>query len=83
MIMVEVINEYDIASKFHCYVADNASNNDNATTNALAEMLNIELGLEHCIRCLGHMQQLAVKAVIYGKGLSKWEATLAAAAPLV
>jgi hypothetical protein len=62
-------------------VADNASNNDNETISSLAGHLGIPLTSEHRVRCGGHIIQLVVKAVIYGKGISTFEAELARAAP--
>jgi len=55
MLIVKVINKYNITSKFYYHVVDNALNNNNATTNALAKMLNIKLSLKHYIYYLRHM----------------------------
>jgi hypothetical protein len=79
--MVQVINDYGFASKFSCYVADNAANNNRETMAELSTLLGQDLDEQHRIRCAGHTIQLVVKAVIYGKGVSKFEQQLARAAP--
>ena len=51
------------------------------TITELADLLQMDLTEDHRIRCAGHIIQLIIKAVIYGKGLSKFELELAQAAP--
>lgn len=62
-------------------MGDNASNNDGETIAGLSLALGTELSGEHRIRCGGHTQQIVVKVVIYGQGVSQLEAKLAQAAP--
>jgi hypothetical protein len=62
-------------------VGDNATNNDTALITGLNEHPAIELDPHQRIRCAGHIINLVVKATIYGKGVSKFEEQLAAAAP--
>jgi hypothetical protein len=72
-----------IAPQLHCFVGDNASKNNN---NALTQGLNVHnesnLTSSNCIRCAGHIINLVVKATLYGKGVSRFEAQLAAASPV-
>lgn len=79
--IVSVIREYDLADQVHCFVADNASNNDQTFINSVNQRLKTDFTLDSRIRCAGHIIAIVVKAVIYGKGVSKFEAELAQAAP--
>ena len=80
-IIANIINEYNLRPKFSCYVADNATNNDSETLNNLGDLIDMDLTEEHRIRCAAHIIQIIVKAVIYGRGLSKFELSLSQAAP--
>jgi hypothetical protein len=78
-VIINVLESYEITEKFHCFVGDNASSNDNETISALNEHADINLNSSHRIRCAGYIINLVVKATIYGKGVSKFEEQLAAA----
>lgn len=79
--ILETIDSYDIASKFHCFVGDNATSNDGALIAALDEHPELSVNEEHRIRCTGHIINLVVKAVLYGDGVSQWEQQLLQTAP--
>ena len=74
---------YNFESNFNCLVGDNATNNDKK----LIRLLNrgsatLCLGVQHRIRCAGHIINLVVKATLYGAGVSKFEEELARVAPI-
>jgi hypothetical protein len=75
-VILRVLKSFEIAPQLHCFVGDNA----------LIQGLNvhneINLTSSNRIRCAGHIINLVVKATLYGKGMSRFEAQLAAA-PLV
>lgn len=81
ILVAEVLIEYDAVAKFKFFVGDNASNNDSTFITAINRELGIELSQENRIRCAGHIINLVVKAIIYGDGVSKFEAELADAPP--
>jgi hypothetical protein len=62
-------------------VGDNATSNDTELIKGLNLHLNVNIDLQHRIRCAGHIIDLVVKATLYGDRVSKWEEQLAAAAP--
>jgi hypothetical protein len=62
-------------------VGDNASSNDGELIKGLNLHPNINLSFDERLRCAGHIFNLVVNATLYGRGISKWEAELAAAAP--
>jgi hypothetical protein len=59
-------------------MADNAGENDNAITE-LAKLFEIDPQTQR-LRCLGHIINLVVKALLFGKGVSKLERELRGAA---
>ena len=80
--IAQVVLDYEIASKFNCFVGDNATNNDSALISSLQEFASLGIDPDkHRIRCAGHIINLVVKAFIYGKGVSKFELELSRAAP--
>jgi hypothetical protein len=81
-IILRVLDEFSNASKFGCFVGDNASNNDSELINGLNKHKDININSNDRICCAGHIINLVVKATLYGRGVSKFEADLAAAAPL-
>jgi hypothetical protein len=62
-------------------VGDNATSNDTELIKGLNLHLNVNVDLQHRIRCAGHIINLVVKATLYEDRVSKWEEQLAAAAP--
>jgi hypothetical protein len=79
--IIEVLNEYGILSKFHCFVADNASNNDKQLIEYINANTSLDLSSSNRIRCAGHTIQIVVKSVLYGDNISQWERELSNAAP--
>jgi hypothetical protein len=64
----------------HCFVSNNARNNNNKFIKAINKYSNyLILGQQHCIRCTGYIINLIVKATLFGQ-VSKFEETLANAA---
>jgi deoxycytidylate deaminase len=80
-VILQVLESFEIAPQLHCFVSDNASNNNNALIQSLNVHNEINLTSSNCIRCAGHIINLVVKATLYGKGVSRFEAQLAAASP--
>ena len=64
---------FEIAPQLHCFVGDNATNNDNELIQGLNEHDDIKLTSNNRIRCAGHIINLVVKATLYGKGVSWFE----------
>jgi hypothetical protein len=81
MLILDVIDCYDISSKLHCFVSDNATSNDGELIRGLNLYPNINLTFDERLRCCGHIFNLIVKTTLYGKGIHKWKEELAAAAP--
>lgn len=75
------MDDYAITRKFNCFVGDNASNNDAKLIAGLNSACGLNLTSSYRIRCAGHIINLVVKAIIYGKGVNRFELDLAAAAP--
>ena len=79
--VLDVIREYNFEPRLHCFVSDNARNNDNKFIKAINKYSDhLILGQQHRIRCTGHIINLVVKATLFGQ-VSKFEETLANAAP--
>jgi hypothetical protein len=81
-IIVDILDSFEISSKFHCFIGNNTSNNDSETITGLNLHPNISINPDHRIHCAGHIINLIVKATIYSKGISKFEEALAAATPI-
>ena len=62
-------------------MGDNATNNNSELINGLNNYESICLTSNNRLRCAGHIINLVVKATLYGKGVSRFEAALAAASP--
>ena len=71
--LAAVIQKYQFEHKLGCLMADNATNNDE-----LYEHLSKSLFIpkRERLRCIGYILNLTVKALIYGKGVSKLERSL-------
>jgi hypothetical protein len=72
-----VINDYEIGQNLGAFMMDNAKDNDTALTE-LATRFDIDAKSSR-LRCLGHVINLVVKALLFGKGVSKFERQLAGA----
>jgi hypothetical protein len=70
-----VINEYDFGQKLGCFMMDNAQNNDTCVAELRRYFPTIN-EKEQRLRCAGHIFNLVTKAVLYGKGVSKWQRKL-------
>jgi hypothetical protein len=80
-VIFQVLEDFEIALQLHCFVGDNASNNDNALIQGLNKHDNINLTSSNRICCAGHIINLVIEATLYGKDMSWFEAQLAAASP--
>jgi hypothetical protein len=72
-----VINDYEIGQNLGAFMMDNAKDNDTALKE-LATRFDIDIKFSR-LRCLGHVINLVVKALLFGKGVSKFERQLAGA----
>jgi len=68
---------YDIGKKLGGFQMDNADNNDTALAR-LAELYPVDAS-EQRLRCFGHIINLVVQGLLFGKGISAFQKKLAAA----
>ena len=71
-IIISILQEFELTKKIGYFTLDNAANNDTALV-FLSKHLQ-ELGvyfdpIEHRLRCIGHIINLVVKALLYGANL--------------
>ena len=76
-IIAKVINDCEIGQNLGSFMIDNARDND-AALKELATRFDINVDRSR-LRCLGHIINLVVKALLFGKGVSKLEWKLAGA----
>ena len=70
----EVIDRYEMGSKLGYFMLDNAESNDTCLE-ALARWFPMDVGRRR-LRCIGHIINLVVRAVIFGSNVAKFEAEL-------
>ena len=70
----KVIDQYEIGAKLGYFMLDNAESNDTCLE-TLARWFPIDVGRRR-LRCIGHIINLVVRAVIFGSNISKFEAEL-------
>ena len=73
-ICAHFINDYEIGGNLGGFMMDNAGDNDTALQ-ALAEEFDFDVDFSR-LRCLGPIINLVVKALLFGKGVSKVEREL-------
>jgi hypothetical protein len=73
----KVVNDYELGQNLGAFMMDNARDNDTALRE-LATRFDIDVDLSR-LRCLGHIINLVVKALLFGKSVSKLEQKLAGA----
>ncbi|KAF6528137.1 hypothetical protein HZS61_008439 [Fusarium oxysporum f. sp. conglutinans] len=69
-----VIDQYEMGSKLGYFMLDNAESNDTCLE-ALARWFPMDVGRRR-LRCIGHIINLVVRAVIFGSNVSKFETEL-------
>lgn len=74
----EVIDRYEIGARLGYFMLDNAESNDTCLE-ALARWFPMDVSRRR-LRCVGHIINLVVRAVIFGSNVSKFEADLRGAA---
>jgi len=80
--IVAVVKTYKIIDKIGYFVLDNAGLNDTCVS-AIIERLNIKDIKEHrCLRCLGHVLNLLVKAMLFGENPEVFKKDITTAAIL-
>ncbi|KAM4061909.1 transposase-like protein [Hirsutella rhossiliensis] len=70
----EVIDRYELGSKLGYFMLDNAKSNDTCLE-TLARWFPMDVSRRR-LRCIGHVINLVVRAVIFGSNVSKFEAEL-------
>lgn len=70
-ITARVINDFEIGQNLGTFMMDNARDNDTALKE-LSTRFDIDTDFS-CLQCLGHIINLVVKALLFGKGVSKVE----------
>jgi len=70
-----VINEYEFGHNLGCFMMDNAENNDSCIAELKRYFPLIDKKRDR-LRCAGHIFNLVTKAILYGKGVSKWQKKL-------
>jgi len=76
-IVAKVIDDYEVGQNLGAFMMDNAGDND-TMLKELATMFDIDVDFSR-LRCLGHIINLVIKALLFGKGVSKLERKLAGA----
>ena len=80
--IIAIIKTYKIISKIGYFVLNNAGSN-NTCVSAIIERLNIKDTKEHRrLRCLGHVLNLSVKAILFGENPEVFEKDITTAAIL-
>lgn len=70
-----VILQYGIGDKLGSFVMDNAGDNDKCLEALRCSFPSIDPEADR-IRCIGHIINLVVKALLFGEGVSAWEKKL-------
>jgi hypothetical protein len=70
----EVIDKYEMGAKLGYFMLDNADSNDTCLQ-TLAQWFPMDVGRRR-LRCIGHIINLVVRAVIFGSNVSRFEAEL-------
>lgn len=70
----DVINRYELGSRLGYFMMDNADNNDTCLT-TLATWFPIDTGRKR-LRCIGHIINLVVRAIVFGSDVAKFEKDL-------
>jgi len=76
-IIADVINNYEIGQNLGAFIMDNATDND-TMLKELATRFDINVGYSR-LRCLGYIINLVIKALLFGKSVSKLKRKLAGA----
>jgi hypothetical protein len=76
-ITANVINDYKISQNLGAFIMDNAMDN-NTMLKELATRFNINVDYLY-LRCLSYIINLVIKALLFGKGISKLKRKLASA----
>ena len=78
--VVDVLQLYNIGQKLGYMMLDNATNNDTAVKAVHDELAEREIGPltvmrteERCLRCFGHILNLVVKVLLFGKDIDALE----------
>lgn len=70
--LVAVIKEFDLADRLGYFISDNVGSNDYAVMHT-CEKLGIRDHVQRRLRCLGHIINLAAKALLYGKDTGSFD----------
>lgn len=67
----KVLDEYEITDKVSCFMMDNASNNGTMIDAVIKRIPSLKRRAR--LRCVGHIFNLIVKAILYGRGITDFE----------
>jgi hypothetical protein len=70
--IIEILSSYGIGNKIGYFTLDNASNNDTAME-AIASHFGLKDGHQSRVRCIGHIINLVVKALLFGNNHQAFE----------
>ena len=76
-ITANIINDYKIGQNLRAFIMDNTTDN-NTILKELVTQFNINIGYLR-LRCLSYIINLVIKALLFGKGVSKLKRKLAGA----
>lgn len=69
--LYNVINKYEFGYKIGCFMMDNAYNNDTMMDHLCRKIPTLQRQAR--LRCAGHIFNLIVKAILYGKEVTEFE----------
>ncbi|SCO88905.1 uncharacterized protein FRV6_13033 [Fusarium oxysporum] len=78
--ILEIIRSFSIEDKVGYFTLDNASNNETAMSE-IAEELKFD-PVQRQVRCMGHILNLVVKSLLFGKDVDAFEKSLVKEEPL-
>ncbi|TKA52632.1 hypothetical protein B0A49_13533, partial [Cryomyces minteri] len=67
----KVLDEYEITNKVGCFMMDNASNNGTMIDAVIKRIPSLKRRAR--LRCVGHIFNLIIKAILYGRGITDFE----------
>jgi hypothetical protein len=78
--ILEIISSFSIEDKVGYFTLDNAANNETAMSE-IAEELKFD-PVQRRVRCMGHILNLVVKSLLFGKNIDAFEKSLVKEEPL-
>ncbi|TQV90154.1 restless-like transposase [Cordyceps javanica] len=73
--ILDIVRSFGVEDKMGCFTLDHAANNDTAM-GEIAPELHFDPA-ERCVRCVGHILNLVMKSILFGKDVEAFEDTVA------